>query len=111
MPLSHQDSKSKEFWTWWRMKRRCYEKNTTRFSDYGGRGITVCDRWLNSYENFLHDMGRAPSKDHSLDRIDNNGNYTPENCKWSTREEQQVNRRNSIAIEINGLKRSLILLE
>ena len=81
-----------------RMIRRCFYKKHDRYKDYGGRGITVCDRWLgydNGYINFVNDMGSKPTKNHSLDRIDNNGNYEPSNCKWSTIHEQQSNRRNN----------------
>jgi hypothetical protein len=75
------------------MKTRCYNPNTEYYKHYGGRGIKVCDRWLNSYENFLKDMGPKPSLIYSLDRIDVNGNYEPSNCKWSTPKEQVNNRR------------------
>jgi hypothetical protein len=78
--------------TWLNMKQRCYNSNHNRYKDYGGRGIKVCDMWLNSFENFLNDMGERPEGT-SLDRINNNGNYEPNNCKWATKSEQRINQR------------------
>jgi len=76
------------------MKKRCYNKKHPKYRLYGARGIIVCSRWLNSFELFKLDMGERPSNQHSLDRINNDGNYEPSNCKWSTRSEQMRNRRN-----------------
>ncbi|HFJ9368552.1 hypothetical protein [Bacillus pacificus] len=83
---------SPEYNSWHHMKQRCLNPNNDRYKDYGGRGITVCERWLN-FENFLEDMGEKPSPEHSLDRIDVNGNYEPSNCKWSDKYEQVDNQR------------------
>ena len=93
MSKTHRMTKSLEYRSWISMKERCFNPNTKYYSYYGGRGITVCDRWKNSFENFFADMGSRISHDYSLDRIDNNKNYFAENCKWSTRKEQINNRR------------------
>jgi hypothetical protein len=88
----HGKSKSVEFKTWDSMLQRCLNSNYHGYKYYGGRGITVCERWKNSFQNFLEDMGEKP-KGLSLDRINNNGNYEPNNCKWATHSEQMSNRR------------------
>lgn len=77
---------------WRSMKNRCLNPNASNYENYGGRGITICDRWLYSFENFYKDMGDAP-KGLTLDRIDNDGDYEPSNCKWSTYKEQVNNTR------------------
>jgi hypothetical protein len=84
---------SPEYVAWASMKQRCLNVNTSRYKDYGGRGITICESWLKSFEAFLSDMGVKPSPDHSLDRIDNHGNYEASNCRWATRSQQQLNKR------------------
>jgi len=75
------------------MIKRCYDEKAKNYKNYGGRGIRVCSSWLKSIFNFINDIGERPTKYHTLDRIENNGNYTPQNCKWSTRKEQIKNRR------------------
>lgn len=91
-----------EYQTWLRMKSRCTHKSVDMYYLYGGRGITFCKRWL-KYENFLLDMGRRPSSEHSLERKDTNGNYEPPNCIWATRIEQANNKRNNRPITFNGV--------
>jgi hypothetical protein len=92
----HGKSKSAEYRAYHQMIARCYNKNSTYYCNYGGRGVAVCDRWLESFENFYEDMGDKPSPSHSLERKNNNKGYSAENCKWATVHEQNNNRRNSV---------------
>lgn len=103
VPKTHGMSYEPEYGTYNRMIGRCYNQKSDDYKDYGGRGIIVCDRWKNDIQTFFDDMGRRPSKIHSLDRIDVNGNYEPENCKWSDQVEQACNRRSSNRIEYKGV--------
>jgi hypothetical protein len=80
------------------MKARCYNQNDKAYANYGGRGITVCNKWKDSFETFYADMGSKP-KGTTLDRINNDGNYEPSNCKWSSMSEQGRNRRTNRLIE------------
>lgn len=91
---------SREYKSWCSMKRRCLTPSCHAFKDYGQRGIKVCDRWLN-FENFLADMGTRPSGT-SLGRINNDGDYCPENCRWETRKQQNSNSRNNHPVTLNG---------
>lgn len=102
--VKHGKSNSPTFIRWRSMKSRCYYPKNVGYPNYGGRGIKVCDRWLgeHGFENFLADMGEVPGREYSLDRIDVNGDYTPENCRWATWKEQSNNKRNSRLITHNG---------
>ena len=95
-------SRTSEWRTWNSIQRRCYDKNEKSYKNYGGRGISVCARWLECFENFYADMGPKPTPKHSIDRINNNGNYEPSNCRWATAMEQGENRRDCIAVVYNG---------
>lgn len=98
--------KTREYKIWGGMIQRCDNSNSKAFRHYGGRGISVCRRWK-KYENFLADMSRSPSPEHSLDRINNNGNYEPENCRWATWNEQARNRKTNKLLEYNGKSQCL----
>lgn len=93
---------SPEYRSWSAMRARCSNPNLKEYPRYGGRGITVCERWQ-SYENFLADMGRRPSLQHTIDRIDVNQGYFKENCRWSTAQEQQNNRTKHTYLEVDGV--------
>ena len=98
---THGLSGTSEHISWKHMRQRCFNPNDKKYSDYGGRGITVCDRWL-YFEHFLADMGLKPTSKHSIDRIDNDGNYRPDNCRWATNENQANNRRSNRLITLKG---------
>jgi hypothetical protein len=85
-------NKSRTYNSWSAMLQRCHDPKHRSYKNYGGRGITVCQRWRESFEAFLADMGEPPEK-HTLDRIDNDGNYEPSNCRWATRLMQSRNMR------------------
>lgn len=92
-----------EYRTWSSMLQRCNNPKVKCYKNYGGRGITVCSQWQN-FENFLRDMGRRPTRNHTLERIDNNSGYSVDNCKWSTNAEQASNKRTSRFIVAHGLR-------
>lgn len=104
---THDLSTTLEYTTWCKMKHRCNCTTSDVFKYYGGRGIKVCDRWNDSFENFLEDMGERPSPQHTLDRIDVNGDYCPENCRWATRYEQSNNMRKTLIFEYDNKTQSL----
>lgn len=100
-----------EYSTWKNMKDRCLNPNSSSYMNYGGRGITICDQWLHGFPSFLNDMGRRPTPQHTIERINNDGNYEPDNCKWETRINQNRNRRSTIlsidiAREVRRLRES-----
>ncbi len=93
--ITHGMTGSSEYKAWQSMRERCYRESSENYPHYGGRGISVCDEWRNSFENFLRDMGSKPSPDLSLERKDTNGNYTPNNCHWASIQTQNNNKRSN----------------
>jgi hypothetical protein len=103
----HGMQKTPEWACWQAMKQRCINPLNPSYANYGGRGIVVCDRWSNSFRVFLADMGPRPSPEHSIDRIDNDGPYSPDNCRWATAQVQNNNRRVTRMVEFAGKRQSL----
>jgi len=99
-------NKTKEYRAWVHMKGRCYDLLNPKYKNYGGRGITVCDRWIGSFENFLEDMGRSPLK-YSIHRVNNDKNYYPENCKWATDVEQANEKTTNVFIEFKNKRMTM----
>lgn len=98
----HMMSVSSEYRAWQSMRKRCYDKNCEQYKNYGGRGISVCERWRESFQNFFEDVGRKPQKNMSLNRKNNDGNYEPGNCQWDTPKIQARNTRHNRIITFNG---------
>ena len=103
----HKMKKTPEYNSWINMKQRCYNAKHPAFKSYGGRGIVVCDRWLDSFLSFYDDMGPKPGPGYSVDRINNDGNYEINNCRWATAKEQCRNMRTNTAVEYHGDKMCL----
>ncbi len=94
--------KRSEYNCWQTMIARCHRKTASGYPGYGAKGIVVCDRWRHSFENFYADMGDKPGKNYSIDRIDNRGKYSPENCRWASIEQQNGNKSNVHFVEVGG---------
>lgn len=101
---THGLSKTSIYNTYYTMINRCINPNSQSYPNYGGRGIKVCDRWLDSFENFIEDMGEKPSENYSIDRINVHGNYEPSNCRWATKIEQENNKTTNVFIEYKSKK-------
>ena len=102
MNTIHGYSRTKEYHSWCDMRSRCLDKTNSHYESYGGRGITICDRWLNSFETFLLDMGKRPPN-YTLDRKDVNGNYESNNCRWATDRQQYFNKTTTRYITERGV--------
>jgi len=98
----HSYAKTKIYHTWVEMIGRCTNPAHALYKNYGGRGISVCDKWLSGFVGFLEDMGEKPSPHHQIDRIDNNGNYSVDNCRWATPTQNANNKRDSLRWIVNG---------
>ena len=96
--VSETPGRLRAYRSWEKMKSRCLDEKSFKFKDYGGRGILICQRWLESFDNFFEDLGER-SEGKTLGRIDNEGNYAPDNCRWEDREQQDNNKRNTLFIK------------
>jgi hypothetical protein len=107
-PRTHGLSRASEYGIWQGMRARCEDSTLDAWDRYGGRGITVCARWSESFESFIADMGMRPTPGHSIDRIDNDGNYEPGNCRWATKTEQARNSSHVVRIVVDGVERPAV---
>lgn len=103
LPAEHHEMRS----IWKNMIRRCTKPYSSAYGNYGARGIAVCERWSRSFDAFAEDMGNRPSPDHSIDRINNDGNYEPNNCRWATQKEQMRNTRVNRFLVIEGVRKTI----
>jgi hypothetical protein len=104
---SRRNQRSRTFSVWVSMRQRCLDRNSGSYARYGGRGITICPEWRDSFTSFLADMGECPGDEYSIERIDNAESYTPANCRWATRSEQARNRRSSHVLTFNGVSKTI----
>lgn len=102
-----QATRRPEYRVWSGIKTRCTNPNDKFFHRYGGRGIKICERWVNSFENFLDDMGERPLPNSQIDRINGDGDYEPSNCRWTTPKENARNRNTSHVLTVNGQSKTL----
>ena len=107
MTITHRKTGTPEYLAWINIKRRCYNAANASYPAYGGRGIVMCDRWKDDFMAFLADMGERPSDQHSIDRIDVNGNYEPSNCRWAIDATQRNNKRNNVMLTHQGKTQTL----
>lgn len=98
---THGHSGTKEYTAWRHILDRCLNEKSKKYKDYGGRGITICQEWLNNFESFLSHIGYAPTPKHTVDRIDVNGNYEPGNVRWATMKQQANNKTNNRIVDLN----------
>lgn len=107
-PPTHGMRGAPEYYVWRSMKTRCANPKVKTFPRYGGRGITVCDRWRASFADFIADMGPRPTAAHQLERVDNEGGYNKANCEWVTRDRQNSNRRDNFKLTYEGRTQTLL---
>ncbi len=103
----HGKSRTRAYRSWEGMLRRCYKSSDSGYARYGAKGIQVCAQWRDSFSAFLRDMGDPPTKEHTIDRVNNQGNYTPENCRWATKKQQACNTTAAVLITFDGITDSI----